>query len=305
MFNLFGRKSKERHPTPSWVKWMLILFVFYAVISNSGRERNPENSRMRQSIEKAGRELNPSNFVDMKSFKGKLFPESSLRVRDISEGKGNPAICGQDVKISYETRLGDNAPVVDSATKEKPLAFRIGEGKAMPALEQGAIGMRVGGKRDVMAKYELTYGSEGHAHKDVPENAMAQFDIVLLETSPTLPDAGLYRIFDTAGGRGDTVSCGDQVKMHITVWSMSGKKIYATPDKDTLIFTPGKSEMFLGLEQGVIGMRVGGARALIVPPAFQKTMHGNAPAVAVPFPKGETVMVDVEISPPNSPRRSF
>lgn len=297
MFSVFGRRKKARPPTPSWVKWMLILFVFYAFVSNLNRDRDADGSRTRQSIDKAARELKPSNFVNLSEYKNKIFPEgTSLRVKDIVTGKGNPAVCGQEVNIAYEAFLEDGKPTGGVAAKETSLTFRIGEGTAMPALEQGTIGMRPGGKRTLLAKPEMAYGSKGHAREGIPENAMVRFEVELIGATPALPDIAStpYRIFENTSGYGSAITCGRAAKVRLTIWSNDGKKIFATKDNEFLQFVPGKSEVFLGLEQGAIGMRPGGARTLIVPPSFQKTMHGNKPVASFTFPAGQTVIVDVE-----------
>ena len=89
-----------------------------------------------------------------------------------------------------------------------------------------------------------------------------------------------------------------RAKSQVTVWSVDGKKLFSTKDKgQPLTFTPGKSEVFLGLEQGVIGMAAGEMRTLIVPPGFQKAMDGNPPTTDFLLPKDQTVLVDVEALP--------
>jgi hypothetical protein len=78
---------------------------------------------------------------------------------------------------------------------------------------------------------------------------------------------------------------------------MAGNKLFSTPADKPLTFTPGKSEVFLGLEQGIIGMARGAKRTLVVPPVLQKTLLGNAPTIDFPLPKEQTVLVDVEALP--------
>ena len=53
----------------------------------------------------------------------------------------------------------------------------------------------------------------------------------------------------------------------------------------TFAFTPGAAEVIPGFEQGVLGMKVGGRRQILVPPALGYGLNGYA---AVP---GNAVLV--------------
>lgn len=284
MHKWFGRKRKEQ-PAPPWMKWLLIVFVLYAVVSNMGKDKPGDKPA---PLKSAMNDIESS--INLSEYKGKIFPDSDvpLRIKELAAGSGNPAICGQDVKIAYASFFPDGKLAEKSASKDTPLAFRIGDGEAMPALEQGVIGMREGGSRSVIASPSMATGM------DTSKSDLVRLDIELLSLSPTLPnfESTPYRIAEVAAGARATVLCGQPVKAKVTVWSTEGKKLFAA--KEPLEFTPGKSETFLGLEQGVIGMRVGGMRTLVVPPTFQKTMHGNKPVVDIPLPKTQTVLVDVE-----------
>jgi FKBP-type peptidyl-prolyl cis-trans isomerase 2 len=274
MFGFFRKKQPPRNPTPPWLKWLIIFFIGYAMFSHS--LRGPENP-VRQATEQAVQDLDPSTIID--DYKSKIIPENtSRRVKDTAAGKGNPALCGQEVALAYEAKDAANK-IQNSASKTQPYRFRIGEPGAMPAIERNAVGLLPGGKRTVWIG---------------PNESQLRYDIELLSITPALPplDSIPFRMFDTLPGNGKPITCGNQATINLMVWNTEGKKLYETPTP--LTFITGKSETFIGLEQGVLGMRTGGQRTLIVPPVFQKTLQGNAPVSAVPFPKNQTVIVDIE-----------
>lgn len=283
MYKWLGKRRKGP-PSPAWMKWLLIAFVLYAIASNANRDEPGVFKHIVNDVESS---------LNLSEYKDKLLPGGNvpLRFKELAAGKGNPAICGQEVTIAYEAFLGNGDTPAATVKEDNPLTFRIGEGKAMPALEQGVIGMRVGGRRGAIAPPGMATGM------DTGKSDLVRFDIALLALSPALPDfwSTPYRIAEVTPGTRATILCGHAVKARVTVWSLDGKKIFS--GNEPLAFTPGKSETFLGLEQGVIGMRVGGMRTLVVPPVFQKTMDGNAPIVDIAFPKSQTVLVDVETLP--------
>lgn len=296
MFRLYGNKT-PKEPMPSWLKWALVAFLGYAVINAHNKEGAPSLTTQAENLE-----LSIDKVFDFSSFKNKVFPSfgAALRVKDIAPGKGFPAVCGQEVKIAYATYFANEKPVGDTATAETPLVFRIGEGKVMPVFEQSVIGMLPGGKRSVLASPPMSYGIKEFARDNVPANVSVRFDIELLEALPALPDADAspYRIAEVSRGPGNILLCGQSITAKVTVWDTEGTKLYPLEtDAPPVTFAPGKSEVFLGLEQGVIGMPPGSMRTLVVPPAFQGTMHGNKPVIAIPLPKHKTVLVDVESVP--------
>ncbi|MDE3060418.1 MAG: FKBP-type peptidyl-prolyl cis-trans isomerase [Pseudomonadota bacterium] len=277
------RRKRDREPTPSWIKWLLIGFAIMAVIGNLR-----PNSKVHESFQNASHALNPKNLLHTEDIKSKMFPTSAtLRAEDVDPGQGEPAVCGQQVNITFDTFADDKA----LTGKNTSLAFRIGDHSVAPALEQGVIGMKPRGRRNLFAPASMASGL-----KLPPSTISVRFEVWLTSATPYLPDAAAshYRIISGSAATGPAIACGETAHVHVTLWSVDGKKLFSTKDQKPLDLTPGKSEVFLGLEQGVIGMPAGGTRTLIVPPAFQKTMNGNAPATDFPFPKNQTVLVDVE-----------
>lgn len=64
---------------------------------------------------------------------------------------------GDTVRIHYTGKLEDGT-VFDSSDGDNPLEFKVGEGKTIPGLEQGVIGMTPGESKSISVPMELAYG---------------------------------------------------------------------------------------------------------------------------------------------------
>lgn len=309
-FNPFRRRkyyiNSERPPTPGWLVGLGIFFLLYGA-SKYYQPATPEAPNpVRENVNKTIETVNPVKLVDQfRDYRRLFFPSAGLlELKDIEPGKGMPAVCGQEVSIAYTTTVIDDRELDDKATADQPRRFNIGEASVPLALEQGVNGMRPGGKRNIISNMGLTYGSEKFARPqdNLPEDAKILYQVELLGVTYALPDVETtpYRIANVADAPGEArIYCGQQARVHVVLWDVGGKKLYDSRANDgkPLLFTPGKSEVFLGLEQGIIGMTRGGSRTMVVPPDFQKTLRGNEPSLKFPFPKAQTVLVDVEAMP--------
>ena len=65
---------------------------------------------------------------------------------------------GQKVTINYVGKLKDGT-VFDSSKKQGgPLSFTVGDGKILPAFEQGVLGMNIGETKTILLDVEQAYG---------------------------------------------------------------------------------------------------------------------------------------------------
>ena len=77
---------------------------------------------------------------------------------------------------------------------------------------------------------------------------------------------------DTVTGSGPVASSGQRVTVHYTGWlfqdGAQGAKFDSSKDRnDPFVFSLGAGMVIRGWDEGVAGMRVGGARTLIIPVA--------------------------------------
>lgn len=309
MFRLF--KKREKKPTPAWMSWLIIGFIIYAMIVSRGskHEGPPQPPSLSQNgnmngegaaATEEGFTIHPEKILNISNIdilKDRLLPQKSLKltVKDTLSGEGPFSMCGQNVTINYRAYTFDEKEI----DNVEGLTFKLGEGKVMPALEQGVMGMKKNGKRVILSPGSLAYGVEKFARSDVPGMANIRFEVEMRDISPPAPEVGIYRILGDAGGSSNAYGCGSVAKLNMSIWDVDGKKLYDSKDNNgaPISFTIGRSEVFFGLEQGALGMQPGAHRNLIVPPDFQTPLSGGAPLINFNLPKNHIVLVDIEAVP--------
>lgn len=101
---------------------------------------------------------------------------------------------------------------------------------------------------------------------------------------------------DTKVGSGAVAMPGQYVTVHYTGWlyvdGKRGKKFDSSRDRgEPFAFPLGAARVIQGWDEGVAGMKIGGKRTLIIPPAAG---YGDSGAGA-DIPGGATLIFDVEL----------
>jgi len=101
---------------------------------------------------------------------------------------------------------------------------------------------------------------------------------------------------DTTIGDGEEAKPGQQVKVHYTGWlyndGQQGAKFDSSVDrKDPFAFSLGAGMVIKGWDEGVAGMKVGGARTLVIPAALGYGARGAGGVI----PPNATLKFDVEL----------
>lgn len=113
--------------------------------------------------------------------------------------------------------------------------------------------------------------------------------------APVLMPGGT-RVTDTRVGTGAVAEVGRPVAVHYTGWlysgGLKGTQFNSSRARDQpFVFTIGTGEVILGWDEGVVGMRVGGTRTLIVPPEAGYGSDGAGPDI----PPGAMLIFEVEL----------
>ena len=97
---------------------------------------------------------------------------------------------------------------------------------------------------------------------------------------------------DLKVGTGREAQPGDTASVHYTGWLMDGKKFDSSVDRGSPFeFPVGKGRVIKGWDEGVISMKVGGKRKLIIPAHLG---YGDRGAGGV-IPPGATLIFEVEL----------
>lgn len=104
---------------------------------------------------------------------------------------------------------------------------------------------------------------------------------------------------DNKIGTGEEAVAGNTVNVHYTGWlydanapENKGKKFDSSLDRnETFSFLLGAGRVIKGWDKGVVGMKVGGQRTLIIPPSMAYGAHGAGNVI----PPNATLIFDVEL----------
>lgn len=103
---------------------------------------------------------------------------SGLYYRDIVQGSGTTLATGQTVGMRYVGSFA-NGQEFDSNPAPKPVfSFRLGAGQVIKGWDQGLVGMKVGGKRQLVIPPELGYGANDYG--PIPGNSVLVFTVEAL-----------------------------------------------------------------------------------------------------------------------------
>jgi FKBP-type peptidyl-prolyl cis-trans isomerase len=105
---------------------------------------------------------------------------SGLEYWDIKLGTGAVAQTGQQVKVDYTGWLTNGKKFDSSVGTGKPYDFMLGAGQVIKGWDEGIVGMKVGGKRQLRIPPDLAYGAKGFSTV-IPPNSTLIFDVRLVD----------------------------------------------------------------------------------------------------------------------------
>jgi FKBP-type peptidyl-prolyl cis-trans isomerase FkpA len=128
--------------------------------------------------------------------------------------------------------------------------------------------------------------------------ALAALCLTACSQSPNSPSSTApYSQVDLLVGSGDTAATGNILTVHYTGWfydpskaDNKGLMFDTSAGKDPFVFTLGTASVIQGWDRGLVGMRVGGIRRLVVPPSL-----AYGPVRNYSIPPYATLVFDVEL----------
>ncbi len=111
----------------------------------------------------------------------------------------------------------------------------------------------------------------------IEETTFAEALMVNLEASTKLSNGQYVR--DLEVGTGDDVKNGQMLSVTYTGYLADGKQVDSNVGKPAFTFRYGAGEVITGWDHGFDGVKVGGSRQLIIPPALGYGVRGAPPAI--------------------------
>jgi FKBP-type peptidyl-prolyl cis-trans isomerase len=196
---------------------------------------------------------------------------TQLVVKDTLAGKGPKAKAGDTVYLHYMGKLGDGTEFDSNGPlDERPMSFTLGQDppQAVEGFEKGLLGVQAGGERDIGIPSAMAYGSD--PPKGIPANADLHFHVKILYV--LTPEAAKdVNAEDIKIGTGPAVKNGDAVTINFTSKFIHGRSFESARDYKFEVGSgqdlPSRSgTVLLGINRGVVGMKKGGKRRLVLPP---------------------------------------
>ena len=215
---------------------------------------------------------------------------------DISLGSGASALAGNRVVMNYVAWLFEDGqsenkgPQVDSGTQ----TFVVGANQVIGGFDQGVLGMRVGGRRQLIIPPDLALGFSEATGIPVDSSLVAELE--LLDVQVVVTDSAPFTIIDLVVGTGATAATDDRVLVAYGGWlydeSQPDNKgtLFDASGTSGFAFTLGAGQVIPGWDEGIVGMREEGERRLIIPP---DRAYGANPRGIIP--PNATLLFDITL----------
>lgn len=104
--------------------------------------------------------------------------QGQLQTKDVLVGTGATAEPGKRASVHYVGTLIDGTKFDSSRDRNLPFEFVLGKGQVIKGWDEGLVGMKVGGKRELVIPPALGYGDK--ASGPIPPNSTLKFEVELL-----------------------------------------------------------------------------------------------------------------------------
>jgi len=198
--------------------------------------------------------------------------------------------------------LRRNSMIWNSKSRNQPVKFVVGGNSFIKGVDEGCIGMKVGGIRTIIIPANLAYGEEGIG--PIPPNSDLKLVIELIDVKERIvvemwdvdstklrtTESGLQYSIITEG-EGENADSGNVVTVHYSGFLSDGTKFDSSVEKDEpFSFLLGMGQVIPGLEEGLKLMNKGSKVRLVIPPEL-----GYGGLAAGTIPPNSILFFDIEL----------
>ena len=226
--------------------------------------------------------------------------DSGLQYEVMTMGTGEKPAATDKVEVHYHGTLLDGTVFDSSVDRGQTITFGLNQ--VIKGWTEGLQLMPIGSKFKFTIIPELAYGDRDMG--SIPPNSTLIFEVELfdiekpfVDTDFTIPtqevtlDSGL-RYLEHIAGAGEITKVGNTVSVHYSGFLANGTKFDSSHDRgQPFSFTLGEYRVIKGWEEGLLNMKKGAKRTLIIPPALG---YGEKGAGGV-IPPNATLMFEVEL----------
>ena len=233
---------------------------------------------------------------------------TELVITDITEGTGTAAASGDTLVVHYVgVRSADGTEFDNSYDRGSPFSVTIGVGQVIKGWDEGLVGMKAGGRRQLDIPADLAYGDSPPGTDVIQPGDALSFVIDAVTiipkadpadapdiSIPPTPNQTEQTITDLIVGDGAAIEPGQTIAVQLVAFSAAdGKQLDSSWESGTpLTFVPGAGTLPPGLEKAVDGMKVGGRRQVHIPFADAFGEAGN-PDLGLPASTDLIVILDL------------
>lgn len=160
----------------SYISWAVLLVLVASLVYAIVNINSPSGKIVKSLTESPLQEDINQNSMDIIPQPG----DEKLVKKDVVIGTGAEVRVGDTVTVHYTGTLENGTKFDSSLDRGTPFSFTVGRGEVIRGWELGLLGMKVGGKRELVIPAELGYGA--NANGPIPANSTLHFTIELLDT---------------------------------------------------------------------------------------------------------------------------
>ena len=232
---------------------------------------------------------------------------TELVITDVTEGTGKAAATGDTLIVHYVgVRSVDGVEFDNNFDTGEPFSVTVGVAQVIKGWDEGLIGMKLGGRRQLDIPADMAYGDKPPSDIIKPGDALSfVVDLVGIIPKPdpaSTPDVSIpatpnqadQTFTDMIVGDGNGIEAGQTVAIQLLAFSAAdGKLLDSTWDTGApLTFVPGGGQSLPFLDEAVAGMKVGGRRQVDIPFAKAFGTEGN-PQIGLPASTDLIMVIDL------------
>lgn len=203
---------------------------------------------------------------------------TELVITDLKEGAGEPAGEGDTVFVFYVGVRSEDGTRFDGNFGGEPFNVTLGQGGVIKGWDEGLVGIKTGGRRQLDIPADLAYGDQGageiikpgdalsfvvEAVAIVPKTDPADEPKITVEGSEPIEE---MKIEDLVVGEGAAAGAGKRVVAHLIAYrGDTGEELQNSWEVGPVTLKMDDAEVLPGLVKAFEGMKVGGRRLVTIP----------------------------------------